>query len=55
LQKALKAQQTAGLLNALLSIEAEPKFTDRECEIGERLFDALCRLCPDAVALAEKG
>jgi hypothetical protein len=33
----------AGLLNVLVSIEVEPKYTARECEIGERLFDALCR------------
>ena len=53
--KALTTEQIAGLLNALLGMEAESKYTDRECEIGQRLFDALCQRCPEAVEQAQQG
>lgn len=55
LSKALYQPQLAGLLNALLTIEQDEAFTDRECEIGTALFDALCTRSPEAVELAKQA
>jgi hypothetical protein len=41
LSKALPLESQAQLLNELLSIEADPKYTDREVRIGQCLFDTL--------------
>lgn len=48
-------ETVAALLNALLCCEAEPRLSDREVEIGERLFDQLVELCPQAVELAQQS
>ena len=52
LSKALPLESQAHLLNELLSIEADPKYTDREVRIGQRLFDTLSHNNDAAVKLA---
>ena len=42
----------ADILNALLCVDCEPSLSDRESESGQRLFDQLSDMRPDAVSMA---
>ncbi len=52
LNKAMTTDAKADLLNFLVGIDAEPKFSDSEDGVGEKLFDELSARCPEAVDLA---
>ncbi len=51
--KALSPQQLAQVIDGLLTVEEDPKFTDREAQIGSALFGHLCRKAPQAMRLAQ--
>jgi len=55
LARLLSPKQIAPIVDALLSCEDDPSFTDREAEIGSALFDVLTDLCPAAVEIASRG
>lgn len=55
LSKAMPTQAVADLLNVLVSLEADGKFTDREVELGHCLFDQLYHECPEAVRVAQES
>lgn len=55
LEKALPPERLAELLNELAMIEADPRYSDRDCEIGTRLCEQLCRRNPAAFALAQRA
>lgn len=55
LSKVLTDEQVAGILNALVSCEAEPTLSDAEADLGGAIFDQLCLLRPEAVAVAQGG
>jgi hypothetical protein len=53
IRKAIGDTATADLIDNLLCIEAEPRFTDREVQIGTQLFDALTEVAPECIAIAQ--
>ncbi len=54
LAKTCPPELLAGILNCLLSCDAEPSLTDGESEAGLSLFDALCEIVPpEIVELAQ--
>ena len=53
LAKLLSTNQVADLLNVLLGCDAEPSLDDDEAALGEAIFDQLCLLRPEAVAVAQ--
>jgi hypothetical protein len=52
LAKCMPIEHVADLLNNLLCVEADPRFTDREATLGRCLFNRLSEVVPEAEELA---
>lgn len=55
LSKVLPPQELAIVINGLLSCESNDRLSDRESELGQRLFNQLTEISPEATEIAQNS
>lgn len=55
LARRLTVETMADVMNSLLNCSSDDDLSDHDADLGERLFDLLTEMRPDAVSVAVQG